>query len=170
VIDSILHSEEARTNQLQAFYQHFLGRSLDDAGRQFFLNLFDQGASEEQVMAAILGSQEFQQRAQSLGGGTSASANLINAMSRVLLNHDADSNVQNFFGTLLQNTDASTVAQTIMQSQEFRTLATAQFFQTLLGRNLDDAARNFFTSLPPSTGLDQIFAMIAQSNEFFNRS
>jgi hypothetical protein len=170
VINDILHSEEARTNQLRTYFQHFLGRNLDDAARLYFLNLFDQGASEEQVMAAILGSQEFQQRAQSLGGGTSANANFINALSRVLLNRDADSNMQNYFGNLLQNTSASTVAQTILQSQEFRALATSQFFQTLLGRNLDDAARGFFTSLPPSTDLDQIFTMIAQSNEFFNRS
>jgi hypothetical protein len=168
VITGIEGSEEARTDRLQTWFQHFLGRNLDDNARQFFLGLFSQGLSDEQIEAAILESPEFQTRAQSLIGAANQRESFVRLLSRVLLNREADTNVLNFFENVEQNNGAGTAALVMMQSQEFRTLATSGFFQTLLGRDLDDKARDFFTSLP--VGLDRVFAMIADSDEFFNRS
>jgi hypothetical protein len=168
VITGIEGSDEARTDRLQTWFQHFLGRNLDDNARQFFLGLFSQGLSDEQIEAAILQSQEFQTRANSLVGAANQQENFVRALSRVLLNRDADDNLLKFFENVEQNNGAGTAALVMMQSQEFRTLATSGFFQTLLGRDLDDKASSFFTSLP--VGLDRVFAMIAESDEFFNRS
>jgi len=167
VINGILHSLEGRLNHLRTWYRHFLGRDLDDGGLQFWLGAFDRGASEEQVQAGILESQEFRARAQNMGSGKNANAKFVSAISRVLLDRDADDKMQDFFGNLLQNSNASAVALAVMQSLEFRGRATAGLFQTLLGRDLDDAGRNFFTRLP---GLDDIFEQIAESEEFFHRS
>ncbi len=169
VIENIENSLEARTDRLETFFQHLLGRDLDNAAKQFFLGLFAQGASDEQVEANILGSQEFQARAHSLVGAANQSENFVRAASRMLLNRDADDKMLPFFENLEQSSSAAAAALAMMQSQEFRTLATGSFFQTLLGRDLDDAGKAFFTSLPPSTSLDQLFALIAQSDEFFSR-
>jgi hypothetical protein len=168
VINDIEESLEARTDLVRSFFQHFLGRDLDAAGGQFFVTMLAQGASEEEVQANILGSQEFMQRAQSMVGSANANEDFVRAASRLLLNRDADANGLAFFENAMQTNGRAAAALSMMQSQEFRTMAITSFFQSLLGRNLDDAGRTFWTS--QTQDLQQIREGIEGSDEFSSRS
>jgi hypothetical protein len=55
----ILHSVEARTRMIQMWFQAYLGRAPTDVELNFYLQRFAAGDSDEQIQAAILGSQEF---------------------------------------------------------------------------------------------------------------
>jgi hypothetical protein len=61
VAASLLGSDEYRQDLLQQDCQHYLGRPLDDAGRAAWLGALRQGASDDAVLALILGGpgQEF---------------------------------------------------------------------------------------------------------------
>ena len=170
VINGIEESLEGRSNLLRNWYRHFLGRDLDQPGANYWLGQFGQGESEEQIQAGILGSQEFMERAQSLGGGTSQNQNVVQSLYNLLLNRTADNNGLSYWQNFLQNNGAAATALSMMQSQEFLTEAVTDFYQSLLGRNLDDAGKNFWTS-PAMRGQDlsHIRADIEGSDEFFHR-
>ena len=127
----------------------------------------ESGIQELQSQIAI--QNERRRLTESLVGAANQNEDFVRATSRLLLGRDADSNMLSFFQNLMQNTNASAAALTMMQSQEFRTLTTSGFFQSLLGRNLDDAGKSFFTSLPPNVGAQGIVTMIADSDEFFGK-
>ena len=58
IVTGIASSVEYRTHELTSLYQTYLGRSLDDGGRVYWLSLLNAGASWEQVEAGIAGSTE----------------------------------------------------------------------------------------------------------------
>jgi hypothetical protein len=55
----ILGSSEYRSNQIQSFFKTFLERRAGDSEINFFLPLWQQGARREQIIAQIIGSQEY---------------------------------------------------------------------------------------------------------------
>jgi hypothetical protein len=63
VVDAFLHTTEAESVALQAVYEQYLHRPADSAGLSGFLSALSQGMTEEQVVAAILSSAEYQSRA-----------------------------------------------------------------------------------------------------------
>jgi hypothetical protein len=170
VINGIEQSAEGRTNLLRNWYRHLLRRDLDSYGMSYWLGLFQQGATEEQVEADILGSPEFAAVAQNMIGGTDPNQSAIQAMYQLLLNRTADNSALSYWWNFLQNNSMATAAQTILQSQEFRALAVSGFYLSLLGRRIDDVSKNFFAS-PDLQGqsLSQMRKMIEDSPEFYAR-
>ena len=69
VAGDILHSQEARDHLVKSWYVTFLGRQADGTEELGFVNQLVQGGTEEQVLSEILGSADFYNRAQTLGGG-----------------------------------------------------------------------------------------------------
>jgi hypothetical protein len=59
VVDSILHSTEAEGRLVESYYQQYLGRDADTVGLANFSNFLASGGSEENLQAAILGSDEY---------------------------------------------------------------------------------------------------------------
>ena len=55
----ILKSIEARTLLINAWFQTFLGRAPTPVELNFFLQQFGAGATDEQLLASLLGSQEY---------------------------------------------------------------------------------------------------------------
>jgi hypothetical protein len=170
VINRIEQSAEGRANLLRNWYRHLLRRDLDSAGMSYWLGQFQQGATEEQVEAGILGSQEFAALAQNTIGGTDPNQSAIQAMYQLLLNRTADNNALSYWQNFLQSNSITTAAQNILQSQEFRALAVSGFYLSLLGRRIDDVSKNFFAS-PDLQGqsLSQIREEIEDSPEFYAR-
>lgn len=63
IVEQILASEEYWSKQIQSFYQNNLERAASAGDVAYWLSTVRQGASDEQILAAILGSNEyFQQR------------------------------------------------------------------------------------------------------------
>ena len=52
-------SQEHETNVVEADYQQYLGRSASSAEIQYWVNVFLNGAINEQVIAGFISSQEF---------------------------------------------------------------------------------------------------------------
>jgi hypothetical protein len=55
-------SDEYRLGLIDGWFQVYLGRTLDDAGGQYWLNQMKHGETQEQIQAGILGSVEFKNR------------------------------------------------------------------------------------------------------------
>src|SRR5262249_37894657 len=68
----ILNSQESRTDEVGSYYQQFLGRTADAGGLAAFVADLQNGATNEQVVALIVASQEYFQRA---GSGLASPAN-----------------------------------------------------------------------------------------------
>ncbi len=59
IAETILASPEHRAQILQGYYQAYLHRSLDPSGLNFWLNAMAAGMTEDQVLSAIVGSNEY---------------------------------------------------------------------------------------------------------------
>jgi hypothetical protein len=55
----VVNSREAEQKGVSGFYQHFLHRSADAGGVSLFAGALLQGARDEDVMAALAGSDEY---------------------------------------------------------------------------------------------------------------
>jgi hypothetical protein len=171
IIKRIEQSPEARTQLLENWYRHLLRRDVDSAGMSYWIGVFAQGATEEQVEASILGSQEFAGLAQNMVGGTDPNLNIVQAWYQLLLNRTADNNTLSYWWNFLQSNSLATAAQNILQSQEFHTLAISGFYLSFLGRGIDDVSRNFWNSPELQVqSLGQIRQAIEDSPEFFART
>ncbi|HUY90682.1 MAG TPA: DUF4214 domain-containing protein [Pirellulales bacterium] len=62
VVLGFVTSDEYRLGLINGWFQVYLGRKLDTAGGQFWLNAMKNGVTQEQIQAGILGSQEFLNR------------------------------------------------------------------------------------------------------------
>jgi hypothetical protein len=123
VATGILRSPEADARLVDALYLKILGRAADPAGETGWVNLLEQGASEEQVAAAFLSSPEFAARAAMLATAP-ASPNLdrtyIDALYAVLLGRTASAGEIGGWLGVLPALGRSGVAKAFMGSVEFR--------------------------------------------------
>jgi hypothetical protein len=55
----ILGSLEYQQDLVKGYYLHYLDRPADASGMQYFINSMTQGASDQNIVAAILGSAEY---------------------------------------------------------------------------------------------------------------
>jgi hypothetical protein len=63
VVLGFVTSDEYRLALIDGWFQTYLGRTLDAAGGQFWLNMMKNGETQEQIQAGILGSDEFKNHA-----------------------------------------------------------------------------------------------------------
>ncbi len=62
VVQGVLSSQEAKEDLVQGFYQGFLGRAADDLGLADFVAALHAGTRQEDVLARVVGSQEYLER------------------------------------------------------------------------------------------------------------
>src|SRR5581483_11533258 len=60
---SILSSQESLTDEVESYYMQYLGRTADAGGLATYVNDLLAGATEEVIVASIVGSQEYAVRA-----------------------------------------------------------------------------------------------------------
>lgn len=125
----VASSSESRRNLVRGFYQTFLARTGSDGEFAFWVSALQQGASEEQVEATIIGAQEYFSKA----GGTNQA--FLSKAYQDLLGRDPDASSQAHL-TALQNGTKSRaqVAFDIMSSEEGRNRYVAQNYVTYLNR------------------------------------
>ena len=141
---------EARTHLVKSWYQRYLGQEAGNGEEQGWVGLLLAGETEEQVKAGILGSSEFQSRAQTLISSGSSDQRYVGALYLVLLNRTAsDAEVGGWVGAL-PTAGHNGVAQGFLGSNEFRTEMTTAFYSTFLHRDSDAAGLNGWVS----SGLD----------------
>lgn len=134
VVSGIALSGEARTNLVINWYEQFLGRTATPAEVQPWVQQLQNGTSEIQVLSSILGSAEFQARADLLIGGSNTNENYVRALYLLLLNRTAAQSEVNAWVSNINANGRTQVALSILGSQEFRINSVQNLYLTFLDR------------------------------------
>jgi hypothetical protein len=139
----IAGSQEHQTNVVQNLYQSLLRRPADAAGLAFYVAALQAGATDESVQAALLGSGEY---FQNVGGDTTNG--FLAALYQDLLSRPLDPAGHAFFEQVLSAPGAGriTVAQVVLQSDEYRQDVVRQLYIHFLSRAADPQGRAFFVA------------------------
>ena len=150
VVQDIENSAEAHAVQVRHLYQHYLGRTADSGGLGYFVSLLNRGAHEEDIICALLGSQEFLDRAQTQFPGVSANEAFVQALYQFALNRTASASEVSFWTQQLPadatSADRCKVAMEFLLSREFRTDVIMALYSDLLRRQSDKGGISFFAS------------------------
>lgn len=121
------------------FYPRYLGRQADAAGVQFWLNAMANGVSEQQVLAGIVGSQEY---FETQGGGTNAE--YVNSLYSELLrrtNAPTSAELNYYVAQLNAGQSRAHVAYGFIYSREFNTQLVTEWWDHYL-----DSSKNLLTT------------------------
>lgn len=143
------HSTEAESRLVNSWYQAYLGRSAYDGqgrfGGQYWVNLLQQGRSEEQVLSMILGSPEYFNHSAQVAGlppGVAGSVRTyIQALySQLFTNHFPSESEISFWTSQLSRLGTSGLAYALLMSGEHRGTDVQTYYASLLGRKASPAA------------------------------
>jgi uncharacterized protein YkwD len=140
VAGGIDRSAEARTHLVDGWYLAYLGRPAQGGEEQGWVNDLLQGAPEDQVQSAILGSAEFFNRTSLLENRGSGNDRYIAALYAVVLDRGATSNEISGWAATLTPTNRSIVAEGFLQSSEYRADVVNSYYANLLHRSAPPSA------------------------------
>jgi hypothetical protein len=162
---AIAASAEAETAVVAGYYTQFLGRSASAAELSPWVNLLLNGVSREQVIAAIVSSDEYFQKQ----GGTNTQ--FVDQLYLDLLGRPRDLSDTGFSTGLAGGTFTSLqVVQAILGSAEYAQNLVSKFYSSILGRQGSPSELNGWAQLLlQGTRDEQVMAMIISSGEYFER-
>jgi uncharacterized protein YkwD len=160
VASAIEQSAEARTRLVNSWYTVYLGRRAQNGEEQVWVNALLKGAKEEDIQAAILGSDEFFAHA----GWNNES--YINALYAALLNRAGTMPEVNGWLATLPAVGRTQVASRFVHSTEYLSGMVASYYSSLLHRSQAPASQEIAAWV--GTGLDCLAMRIRfeTSNEF----
>ena len=171
VANDIERSFEARDHVVRGWYQTFLGRAPQNGEEAGLAQAMVNGATEEQVLAVILGSQEYFNHAPSvLGvGGMASNTTFIQALYAQLLSRTPSQGEINAWLSVLPGLGRAGVAAAFLGSAEYRSDVVTSFYSVVLRRTSPPSASE--VSLWVNSGLDllSIEIFFESSTEFFFR-
>jgi len=113
LVQQLMNSDEFRASEVNALYQHFLGRGADAAALNSFLGLLGNGATTAQVAAVITASPEYF----SDGGGTNTG--FIRKLYADGLGRPPGAvELNSYLGVLNRGVSRTQLATTVLQSVE----------------------------------------------------
>jgi hypothetical protein len=168
LVRDIEESPEGRTQFVKHWYKHYLGRDAVNGEEQGWVRALLGGATEEQVLSAILNSQEFFNRAQTLFQTGNANENFIRAVYQVLLNRTASSDEVQGWLNALSIMGRQGLALDFLLSQEFRAETIGAFYNFLLHRQAGPSEVNAWASSPMD--LRDVREAMEESGEFLHDS
>jgi uncharacterized delta-60 repeat protein len=162
---NFVRSDEGRGRVIAGYYQDFLGRSASAAEVAGWVDAERHGATPEHVLALLLGSPEYLQRA----GGTNAA--WLDQVYRDLLGRDRDAGAQPFLVGLEQGgLTRVQMATILLSSGEYRERFLGQVYQRFLGRQPGSGETSFWVELLGQLGGGEpVVAGVAASGEAFSR-
>jgi len=163
VAQTVLNSAEYRTKLAQSLFQQFLGRAATQTEVNFFSSALQQGVTVEQLIAVIVGSDEYYQNR---GGGTNNG--FLEQLYNDLLGRPIDEgSLASFTDLLNRGGSRQQVALFILGSSEYRYNQIHSFFKTFLERQASDSEINFFLALwQQGARREQFIAQIIGSQEY----
>jgi hypothetical protein len=164
---AIENSPEARSREITNWYQTYLGRSPSQSDVTWWTAQLNGGVGETSVEAAVLGSGEYMHNAQTHAvGSTSGSQAFIQNIYQQVLNRSASiADTSYWLNNLLVNSP-STVAQTILDSSEARSLVVTQYYHTILGRSTPPGPGEIAFWATSALALEDIRIQFESSQEF----
>ncbi|MCI0461666.1 MAG: DUF4214 domain-containing protein [Gemmataceae bacterium] len=135
------YSDEYRSNAIRAHYRALLGREAEAEGVAGWLERLRTGLTEQQLLALILGSPEFDHQQ----GGTDAT--WLTGVYRVVLRRTPDTAGLAFWSQALQaGAPRAAIAHLILLSAEGQATVVQDIYQALLRRRADAAGAEFWTT------------------------
>jgi uncharacterized protein GlcG (DUF336 family) len=156
-------SQEYRDDLVQDLYMHYLRRSADPTGLNADLALLMSGGTIEQVVAALVGSQEY---LRNQGGGSNDG--FLAALYQDVLGRAIDPVGQAVFRQeLASGTSRTQVASQILSSAEYQQLLVSGYYQDFLHRVPDPGGLAAFAALlQQGTRDENIVARLLSSEEY----
>ncbi len=163
VAQTVINSVECRTKLAQSLFQQFLGRAATQTEVNLFSSALQQGVTVEQLIAVIVGSDEYYQNR---GGGTNNG--FLEQLYNDLLGRPIDEgSLASFTDLLNRGGSRPQVALFILSSSEYRYNQIQSFFKSFLGRQASDSEINFFLAIwQQGARREQIIAQIIGSPEY----
>jgi hypothetical protein len=158
----ILQSGEYRTKFADAVYQSYLGRPADSTGQSYVSQLFQQGATSQQIKALVLASPEYFQK----NGGTNDG--FLAGLYRDVLGVPLDDAGRATYGAqLAAGASRYDVALAVLRSPAAADRLVQQAYLKLLHRPADDAGLHYWSSLLQQGMTEEAFySNILASPEF----
>jgi hypothetical protein len=116
------------------WYQTYLGRSPVNAEEQGWVAALLHGASEDTVLAGILGSEEFLRRAESLTSSGTAEQRYVQFLYSLLLQRTGSAAEVNGWIPAITSASRAAVALGFLRSPEYRSDAVQTYYGYLLRR------------------------------------
>jgi FG-GAP-like repeat/Bacterial Ig-like domain/Domain of unknown function (DUF4214) len=163
IVNGLDQSAEYRTNLVQSYYTKLLKRSASPADVSGWLGAFSSGTTDEQFIAALIGSAEYL----SLNGGTNSS--WLSAAFQAILSRMPTSEEQSLYlGQLQGNVSRATVAGELLASTEYRQNLVTADFQQILGRNPDPGGlATFVNDLQKGDTDEFVVSSLVSSGEYY---
>jgi hypothetical protein len=164
VANIFTHGPEHFADLVNADYAQYLGRTPNSSEVNYWVNLMEHGASDEQVLAAFIGSPEYFAHV----GGTNQA--WVDAMYQDLLHRAPDPAGENFWvQALAAGASPTAVAQGFATSYEAEAIVVQNDYQTYLGRQASSAEVNYWVMrFETGTTNEQVIAGFLSSPEYFN--
>ena len=175
IANDIERATEARTLTLDNWYKTYFGRTSNPSTIeiQFWINEFNNGASEETVLSQLLASPEYFNRAPSIPGVTTTTPSdsaFVQGLFIQLLNRRASSSDINFFSNLVNSVGRQQVAFTLLTSAEYRSDQIITYYgQALLGRTVPPSSQEVSFWVNSGLDLTSIRIDFLATSEFFFR-
>jgi hypothetical protein len=166
VANGIERSQEARTNLVNSWYFRYLGRLPSGSEAQGWVNSLLQGNAEENVLAGILGSQEFFNRSQTFFNTGSANGNFVSTLYLLVLNRTASAGEVASWVSILNNSTTAHVGLAFLTSTEFRTDLFTAFYINILHRQPDSGGLTGWVN--SGQGFTNVRLAFLGSQEFIN--
>lgn len=132
--DVIRRSTETFTRLVQQFYQTFLGREAVEGEEQGWVGMLLAGRTEEEVLAAFLGTAEFRDRAVALSDQGTPDERFVRGLHGLLLSRPGtDAELEGYLAAL-PALGREGVAGLLLRSQEYRTLQIGEYLAELTGQ------------------------------------
>jgi hypothetical protein len=154
---------------VRGWYALYLGRQAVGGEERAWVRLFQAGWTEEQVLGALLASDEFFQRTAALVGaaGRPSTTTFLQALYTELLHRPASLAELGLWGNPVGAAGRYAVVTTMLQSVEYRSRAVRADYRLLLGRPASPGEVNLWAR--SALDLTGIRVGIEASLEFFFR-
>jgi photosystem II stability/assembly factor-like uncharacterized protein len=164
IAGNVVTSPEYRINLVNGYFTRLLGRPAATDERNLYIGFLQQGATDEQVQAAIIGSPEYFANA----GGTNL--DWLNKAFQDILGRSLDPQGQStFLPQLNAGTSREVVALAILNSDEYRRNLVTFGFNKFLHRAPDATAFNTFVpALANGLSQEGLFQILVGSVEYYN--
>jgi hypothetical protein len=155
-------SDEYRNQLVTAFFQQYLGRSPSPTDLTRWRQALQQGQTDEQVQAALLGSGEYFQRA----GGTNAK--FLDRLYQDVLGRPRQPTETSFLNALNGGTTRQQVAASILGNGEYRRRLVGIYFSGYLRRAARPDELDLWAGRLGSGNSDeQVLASVLSMSEYF---
>ena len=166
IVAAIERAVESRTRLVRAWYEQYLARSASGGEESGWVNALTQGMTEELIIAGILAAPEFFARAQTLVTVGTPNERWLRAMYSVLLGRAQDGGEVGAWLGVITTTNRGGIANTFLNTAEFRGRIIDAYYTTFLQRDADAAGRQNWVVAP--LNLTQIREGFASSLEFYD--